>query len=57
MKSCYYINCEPYTYDYSREIKRLGIDLEKNKKIKISQSVYALVTKEILNKIRVFIMV
>lgn len=57
MKSCYYINCEPYTYDYSREIKRLGIDLEKNKKIKISQSVYALVTKEMLNKIRVFIMV
>jgi hypothetical protein len=57
MKSCYYIHCERYTYDYSTQIKKLGIDLERNKKIKISQSVYALITKEMLHKIKCFVMV
>ena len=60
MKSIkYYIKCESYKYIYSNsEIeKKLNIKLNhyfKNKKI--SQSIYTLISKEIINKIQVFVL-
>lgn len=64
MKSIkYYIKCESYKYIYSNsEIeKKLNIKLNQdNKKIikisKISQSIYILISKEIINKLRIFVL-
>jgi len=58
MKKCYYIHCEPYAYAYSvSEIyKKVGVYVQP-KKNKITTSIYALITKEMLHKIRCFVMI
>lgn len=61
MKSIqYYIKCESYKYIYSKlEIEQklnIIIPINRDKKI-ISQSIYAFISKEIINKIRLFILI
>jgi hypothetical protein len=61
----YYIKCEPYKYIYSTdEIENkvnIVLNSEESKKTKISktisQSVYSMISKEIINKIRMFVMI
>ena len=59
MKSIkYYIKCESYKYVYSNSsIKdKLNIDLNSSYKSKIiSQSIYTIISKEIINKLRLFV--
>ena len=61
MKSIkYYIKCESYKYIYSdSEIeKKLNIKLNESYKSKIvPQSIYTLISKEIINKLRLFILI
>jgi len=61
MKSIqYYIKCESYKYLYSKlEIeKKLNIIIHTNRDKKIiSQSIYAFISKEIINKIRLFVLI
>jgi hypothetical protein len=61
MKSIkYYIKCESYKYIYSNScIKdKLGIDLNTSYKSKIiSQSIYTIISKEIINKLRLFVLI
>lgn len=61
MKSIkYYIKCESYKYIYSNSsIKdKLNIDLNILYKSKsISQSIYTLISKEIINKLRLFVLI
>jgi hypothetical protein len=61
MKSIqYYIKCESYKYVYSKlEIEKklnIIIPVNRDKKI-ISQSIYAFISKEIINKIRLFVLI
>ena len=61
MKSIqYYIKCESYKYVYSKlEIEKklnIIIPVSRDKKI-ISQSIYAFISKEIINKIRLFVLI
>jgi hypothetical protein len=61
MKSIqYYIKCESYKYVYSKlEIEQklnIIIPINRDKKI-ISQSIYAYISKEIINKIRLFVLI
>jgi hypothetical protein len=61
MKSIqYYIKCESYKYIYSKlEIEKklnIIIPINRDKKI-ISQSIYAFISKEIINKIRLFVLI
>ena len=61
MKSIqYYIKCESYKYVYSKlEIEQklnIIIPIIRDKKI-ISQSIYAYISKEIINKIRLFVLI
>jgi hypothetical protein len=61
MKSIqYYIKCESYKYIYSKlEIEKklnIIIPVNRDKKI-ISQSIYAFISKEIINKIRLFVLI
>ena len=61
MKSIqYYIKCESYKYIYSKlEIEQklnIIIPIIRDKKI-ISQSIYAFISKEIINKIRLFVLI
>jgi hypothetical protein len=56
----YYIKCESYKYLYSDSyIKdKIGIDLNSSYKSKIiSQSIYSLISKEIINKLRLFVLI
>jgi hypothetical protein len=59
-KKVYYINCEPYKCTLSSSIifKRLNIKIcdEKNK-YNICQSIHSLISKEIIKKIRLFLMI
>jgi len=61
MKSIkYYIKCESYKYIYSNShIKdKLSIDLNTSYKSKlISQSIYTIISKEIINKLRLFVLI
>ena len=61
MKSIkYYIKCESYKYLYSNScIKdKLNIDLNTSYKSKIiSQSIYTIISKEIINKLRLFVLI
>ena len=56
----YYIKCEAYKYLYPKSIieKKLNttINLSAHDKI-ISQSIYALISKEIINKLRLFVLI
>ena len=61
MKSIqYYIKCESYKYIYSKiEIEQklnIIIPVNRDKKF-ISQSIYAFISKEIINKIRLFVLI
>jgi hypothetical protein len=61
MKSIkYYIKCESYKYIYSNSyIKdKIGIELNTSYKSKIiSQSIYTIISKEIINKLRLFVLI
>jgi hypothetical protein len=61
MKSIkYYIKCESYKYIYSKPFikDKLGIDINTSYKSKpIAQSIYTIISKEIINKLRVFVMI
>lgn len=61
MKSIkYYIKCESYKYLYSNSsIKdKLNIELNTSYKSKIiSQSIYTIISKEIINKLRLFVLI
>jgi len=61
MKSIkYYIKCESYKYLYSNSyIKdKVNIDLNTSYKSKtISQSIYTIISKEIINKLRLFVLI
>jgi hypothetical protein len=56
----YYIKCESYKYFYSNSFikNKLNIDISFNEyKSKISQSIYTIISKEIINKLRLFVMI
>jgi hypothetical protein len=58
----YYIKCEAYQYVYNKEYiekeKKIKFENEKyNHKNKISQSIYSIISKEIINKIRLFTLI
>jgi hypothetical protein len=62
MKSIqYYIKCESYKYLYSKlEIEKklnISIPINRDKSKIISQSIYAYISKEIINKIRLFVLI
>jgi hypothetical protein len=62
MKSIkYYIKCESYKYIYSNSFikDKLNIDISLNeyKSKTISQSIYTIISKEIINKLRLFVLI
>ena len=54
-----YIKCESYKYVYSNSIiqNKLNINLLTSHDKIISQSIYALISKEIINKLRLFVLI
>jgi hypothetical protein len=54
----YYIKCESYKYIYSNSIiqNKLNIQLSNTHDKIISQSIYAVISKEIINKLRLFVL-
>ena len=55
----YYIKCESYKYTYPKSIieQKLNINLPTLHDKVISQSIYALISKEIINKLRLFVLI
>lgn len=55
----YYIKCESYKYIYSNTIieNKLNINLPPIHDKFISQSIYSLISKEIINKLRLFVLI
>jgi hypothetical protein len=55
----YYIKCEAYRYVYDKDYieKEKKIKMDVKHKNKISQSIYAIISKEIINKIRLFTLI
>jgi hypothetical protein len=57
----YYIKCESYKYVYPKAVidNKLNIDLTipDHEKCNISQSIYSLISKEIINKLRIFVLI
>jgi hypothetical protein len=55
----YYIKCETYKYIYSNSIiqNKLNINLPTSHDKTISQSIYAVISKEIINKLRLFVLI
>ena len=55
----YYIKCESYKYIYPRSIieNKLNINLPILHDKIISQSIYSLISKEIINKLRLFVLI
>ena len=55
----YYIKCESYKYLYPKSIieQKLNINLPTFHDKVISQSIYALISKEIINKLRLFVLI
>ena len=54
-----YIKCESYKYIYSNSIiqNKLNINVSTSHDKIISQSIYALISKEIINKLRLFVLI
>jgi len=57
----YYIKCEAYKYIYPKTAinEKINVDLKlpDHDKCNISQSIYSLISKEIINKLRIFVLI
>ena len=57
----YYIKCESYKYVYPNSMIQsklnLNVNINFNDKISISQSIYSIISKEIINKLRLFVLI